>query len=202
MRRCTLIFALALSVVGSATAGKFNKKVSPGDKAPAFADLPGTDGKRHGLADLADKEFVVVVFTGNECPVATSYEKRLVTLTKKYALGEKSRVAVVAINVGVDEDERLDKMKAVAKERGFNFPYLSDESQKIGRQFGASVTPEAFVLDKGRNIVYTGAIDDNLQAGKVEKKYLENALDALLAGKPVPTSETRPTGCSIEYKAK
>ena len=202
MRRCTLICALALAVVGSATAGKFNKKVSPGDKAPTFADLPGTDGKKHGLADLAGKDFVVVVFTGNECPVATSYEKRLVALTKKYATGDKSRVAVVAINVSIDEDERLDKMKVAAKEKGFNFPYLSDESQKIGRQFGASVTPEVFVLDKDRKIVYQGAIDDNLQIAKVEKKYLEDALDALLAGKTVATSETRPTGCSIEYKAK
>ena len=102
----------------------------------------------------------------------------------------------------MDEDERLDKMKAKAKEASFNFAYLSDESQKIGRQFGASVTPEVFVLDKDRKIVYLGAIDDNLQTAKVEKKYLENALDALLAGKTIATSETRPTGCSIEYKAK
>ena len=202
MRLCILICTIILAAVVPATAGKFNKKVSPGDKAPAFADLPGTDGKKHGLADLAGKDFIVVVFTGNECPVATSYEKRLVALTKKYASGDKSRVAVVAINVSIDEDERLDKMKVAAKEKGFNFSYLSDETQKIGRQFGASVTPEVFVLDKDRKIVYTGAIDDNLQTAKVEKKYLEDALDALLAGKPVATSETRPTGCSIEYKAK
>jgi peroxiredoxin len=202
MRSRTLICALVLAIVGTATAGKFNRKVSPGDKAPAFAALPGTDGKKHSLADYAGKDFVVVVFTGNECPVATSYEKRLVNLTKKYASGDKSRVAVVALNVSVDEDERLDKMKVAAKEKGFNFPYLSDETQKIGRLFGATVTPEVFVLDKDRKIVYQGGIDDNLQVAKVKKKYLEDALDALLAGKPVPTAETRPTGCSIEYKAK
>lgn len=202
MRRCTLICALALAVVGTAAAGKYNKKLSPGDKAPSFADLPGTDGKKHGLADYAGKDFVVVVFTSNECPIATSYEKRLIDLTKKYASGDKSRVAVVAVNVSLDEDERLDKMKAAAKVKGFNFAYLSDPSQKIGRQHGASVTPEVFVLDKDRKIAYMGGIDDNEEVAMVTKKYLADALDALLAGKPVPAAETRPTGCSIEYKAK
>jgi len=202
MRHCFLICAVALAVVGPVAAGKFNKKVSVGDNSPAFADLPGTDGKKHGLADFADKDFVVIAITGNECPVANSYEKRLIDLTKKYASGDKSRVAVVAINVGTEEEESLDKMKARARSRGYNFPYLADESQKIGRQLGAVVTPEIFVLDKERKIVYLGAVDDSVPVAKVTKKYLEDALDALLAGKPVATNETRAIGCSIEYKAK
>ena len=101
MRYQILLCVVALAVVGPATAGKFNRKVSLGDKAPAFADLPGTDGKQHGLADFAGKDFVVLVVTCNECPIANSYEKRLVELTKKYAPDDKSTVAVVAVNVNV-----------------------------------------------------------------------------------------------------
>src|SRR4051812_25341490 len=125
MRLRLLLCAVALILVGPASGGKFNRKVSLGDKAPSFADLPGTDGKKHGLAEFAGKDFVVVVITCNECPVATSYEKRLVELAKKYALPDKSRVAVVAVNVNVEEEERLDKMAARAKARGYNFPYLA-----------------------------------------------------------------------------
>jgi peroxiredoxin len=160
------------------------------------------DGKKHSLADLKNKEVLVVVVTCNHCPVAVAYEDRIIALTKKYAAKADSKVGVVAINVNNLPADRLDKMKERASERGFNFPYLYDASQKIGREFGASVTPEFFVLTKDRKIAYMGALDDSMAVKNVKKKYVEEAVDALLAGRPVSTTETRGRGCSVKYDAR
>src|SRR5579883_2424925 len=97
--------------------GKFNKKLAVGDKAPSYSDLPGTDGKKHSLADLSNKEVVVVVITCNHCPVAVAYEDRIINFTKKYS-GKDSKVAVVAINVNNGEADRMPKMIERAKEKG------------------------------------------------------------------------------------
>jgi peroxiredoxin len=202
MRRVALTVAvsLALAVAGPAEAGKFNKKVSIGDPAPSFSDLPGVNGKNHSLADYKDKDVVVLVVTCNHCPVAVAYEDRIIELTKKYASDPSSKVAVVAINVNNIPADKLDKMKERAKSKGFNFPYLYDESQKIGRSLGATVTPEIFVLNKERKIVYMGALDDSQNAARVSHKYVEDAIDATLKGEAVKTSETRGRGCSIKYE--
>lgn len=197
-----LALALGLALVTNAQAGKFNKKVSIGDTAPTFSNLPGTDDKNHSLADLKGKEVVVLVVTCNHCPVAVAYEDRIVALTKKYASSPESKVAVVAINVNNLPADKLDKMKIRAKSKGFNFAYLYDETQEIGRSLGATVTPEFFVLDKNRKIVYMGALDDSQNAGKVTKKYVEDAVDATLEGKKISTTETRARGCSVKYERK
>jgi peroxiredoxin len=194
-------FAAALLVAGVALlsptqAGKYNKKVSIGDAAPTFNDLPGTDDKKHSLQDHKDKDVVVVVITCNHCPVSLSYEDRIIALTKKYA---DKKVAVVAISVSHEEADRMPKMKKRASEKGFNFPYLYDESQKIGRALGASVTPEFFVLDKERKIAYMGSLDDSISTKTIRKKYVEDAVDALLKGESITVKETRPKGCSLEY---
>ena len=197
-----LAVALCLALVSTAQAGKgkFNKKVSIGDTAPTFSNLPGVDDKKHSLADYKDKDVVVLVITCNHCPVAVAYEDRIVELTRKYAPDPSSKVAVVAINVNNIPQDRLDKMKERAKSKGFNFPYLYDESQKIGRALGATVTPEIFVLNKERKIVYTGSLDDSQNASRVKHKYVEDAIDATLKGEAVKTAETRPFGCGIKYE--
>lgn len=192
---------LTLVLATAALAGKYNKKVSIGDTAPTFKGLPGVDGKKYSLDDFKGKDFVVLVITGNECPAAQSYEERLLAFTKKYA-GKDGRAALVAICVGLDEEDRLPKMKERAKEKGFTFPYLHDETQAIGRALGATVTPEFYVLDKARKIVYMGAMDDSIVAKNVKSKHLEAAMDALLKGDKVPVAETEKRGCSIEYTAK
>jgi len=186
-------------LASAAQAGKFNKKVSIGDAAPSWSDLPGTDGKKHSLADLKDKDVVVVVITCNHCPVAQAYEDRLVAFARKYA---DKKVAVVAISVSHEDEDSMAKMKERAKEKDFPFPYVHDDSQKIGRQLGASVTPQIFMLDKDRKIVYMGTFDDDLRASKAKEKYLEVALTALLKGEKIALSETRPSGCGITYEAK
>jgi peroxiredoxin len=200
MFRLVAIAAVAAALAVQAQAGEFNKKLNIGDAAPAFASLPGTDGKTHSLDSFKDKDVVVVVVTCNHCPVAVAYEDRIINFTKKYAADPASKVAVVAINVNNLEADKLPKMKERAKEKGFNFPYLHDESQKIGRALGASVTPEFFVLNKDRKVVYMGAMDDSQNNPKVN--YLEPAVEAALKGSMPATKETKARGCSVKYEGK
>jgi peroxiredoxin len=181
-------------------AGEFNKKLSVGDPAPTWTDLPGTDGKKHSLSDLKDKSVIVVVFTCNSCPVAESYEDRIIDFAKKYAPNNK--VAVIAVNVNTIEEDRLPKMQERAKDKGFPFLYLFDESQKIARDFGAMVTPEFFVIDKDRKIAYMGAMDEKGPPAAAGKSFLVDAVEAVLAGKKPPIGETLARGCRIRYDRK
>jgi peroxiredoxin len=187
---------LGLVVSVTAWAGKHNKVVNIGDKAPAYQGLAGIDDKTHSLSDLKDAKAVLVVFTCNHCPIAQAYESRLVKFTKDYA---DKGVAVVAINVNTIPDDRLDKMKERAKEKGFNFAYLYDPSQKIGTKFGATVTPHFFLLDGQRQIVYMGAFDNNQNEAKANEQYVRDAVDAVLAGRKPEVAETRQFGCTIKY---
>lgn len=173
------------------------KSLEVGDPAPAWSKLEGVDGKKHSLADLKEAKAVAVVFTTNHCPVAKAYEDRLVALHKQYA---DKGVALVAINVNNNEADRLPKMKERAEEKGFQFDYLYDSSQKIGRAFGATVTPHAFLLDGNRKVVYMGAIDDNQDEDKVENHYLKDAIDAVLAGNAPEPATTKQFGCGIQYE--
>ena len=159
MIRTAIVFAVMALTSGSAVAGKYNPVLNIGDKAPAWTDLEGVDGQRHSLADLSDKEVVVVVFTCNSCPVATDYEDRILGFSKKFA-GQNSKVGLVAINVNTLAEDRLPKMKERAEAKGFDFPYLYDETQQIGKAFGAAFTPEFFVLDRQRAVVFMGGMDD------------------------------------------
>lgn len=198
MRRWLLpIWVLAaLTVPGHA--GQYNGVLNIGDDAPAWVNLPGVDGRNHSLADLKDKAVVVVIFTCNSCPVAVDYEDRIIAFAKKYA-GDNSKVAVVAINVNKIPADRLDKMQERAKEKGFNFPYLYDESQKIARAFGAQYTPEFFVLDSNRKIAYMGAMDDKGPPNEPTKRFLEDAVEAVLKGEKPATTETAARGCKVRY---
>lgn len=178
-------------------AAKFNRKVDVGDPAPVWKSLAGVDGKRHSLADEARARLVVVVFICNHCPTARQYDERLKNFVKSYT---GKGVRLVAISSSRFPADRFEKMKQHAKKRGFNFPYLHDPTQAVGRQYGVTHTPQVFVLDKQRRIAYMGAIDDNAEPGKVEEHYLTDAVDALLAGKEPEVTESRQFGCELEYK--
>lgn len=194
--------ALVLAVAATAEAGKFNKTLSVGDKAPEWKDLVGTDGKKHSLADLKDKDVVVVVFTCNSCPVAEGYEDRIIAFAKAHA-GPESKVGLVAVNVNTSKDDALPAMKTRAAKKKFPYPYLFDPSQEIARQYGANYTPEFFVLDKERKVVYMGAMDDKAPPGTVKLKHLEQAVTAALGGKKVDTAETSAAaGCRIKFNPK
>ncbi len=185
---------------GRALAGEFNETLSPGDAAPAWENLPGVDGQRHSLADV-DAEVVVVVFTCNSCPVAADYEDRIIALAKKYG-GTDGKAAFVAINVNRIPEDSLPKMKERAEQRGFPFPYLFDESQNIARAYGAAFTPEFFVLDKNRRVAYMGGMDDSSDPKRVKTRYLEPAIQAVLAGEKPETAETVARGCRIRYVSR
>jgi peroxiredoxin len=180
------------------SAGEFNEVLSIGDPAPAWVDLPGTDGKRHSLADLRGKEVVVFVVTCASCPTAVDYEDRIQALAQRYASPD-SKVAVVAVCVNRVEEDRLPALTRRAKDKKFVFPYLYDESQQIARQYGALFTPEFFVLDRDRKIAYMGAFDDSTDPAGVTARYVEDAIAALLKGDKPAVTETIARGCRVRY---
>jgi peroxiredoxin len=195
-----LFSSLALAVFAfSLPAGEFNKVLKPGDAAPAWSDLPGTDGKKHALADLKDKSVVVVVFTCNSCPIAIDYEDRILEFAKTHAQAD-SKVALVAINVNTIAEDKLDAMKKRAEKKGFTFPYLYDESQKIAKAYGANYTPEFFVLNAKREVVYMGAFDDKTNVKDAKENYLLPAVEAALKGEKPAKGETLARGCAIRFK--
>jgi peroxiredoxin len=190
--------ALAILATSVAWAGKYNRTLDIGDSAPAWKDLPGTDGKRHSLADLRDKEVVVVVFTCNSCPYAVDVEQRLIALDKQ--LSAEGKGALVAVCSNVFQDDTLEKIADRAKEKEFSFAYLhDDEKSSLANAFGARRTPEFFVLDKERKVIYMGAIDDSPDGKNVKQKYVSDAVAAVLAGKPPEVKETPPVGCLIRF---
>ena len=189
------LLAIALLPVVS-VAGEFNKKLNVGDTAPVWKDLPGTDGKKHSLADHKDSDVVVLVFTCNSCACSEEYEDRIIAFAKKY----QESVAVVAVNVNTTPADRLDAMKKKAAAKKFAFPYLYDETQQIAQDYGAIYTPEFFVLNKDRKIAYMGAMDDRTKADDVKEKYLEAAVDAVLKAEKPLTGETVAHGCLIRFK--
>lgn len=201
-----LRLSLALGVLAggflgaSLLAGEYNPVLEIGDAAPAWKNLPGVNGKTHSLSDLKKTPVVVVVFTCNSCPYAVDYEDRINALTKKHA--KSKDVAVVAINVNLVAADSLAKMQSRAKDKGFVFPYLFDQSQEIAKAYGAARTPEFFVLNADRKIVYMGAMDDNSDAKKVTKKYVEPAIQAALSGETPEVKETVAIGCNIRFARK
>jgi peroxiredoxin len=195
-----LWFAVAIGFAdqpGTAPPSKFNKVVRVGEPAPQWDKLPGIDRRDHSLDEFHKAKVVIVAFTGTRCPVATAYEPRFRQLHEKFS---SRGVEFVAINVGVGADEELDAMRARATDAGWKFPYLKDATHAAARAYGATVTPHLFVLDADRRIAYMGAFDDNLSAGEVQKHYLTDAVEALLAGERPSPRETLQRGCAIPYK--
>lgn len=194
MRKMLLSFS-ALALLSAPAFGG----VKVGDKAPAFAGIPAVMGDKDTTLNLKDmkEDVVVVVFLANHCPAVTAYEDRIIDLAKAYK--DKS-VKMVALAVSDSSEDDLDAIKARVKDKNYNFVYGSDVSQKVGHDFGATVTPHFFVLDKDRTVQYIGALDDSMQENKVEKTYLKDAVDAILKGESVEVSKTQPRGCGIGYK--
>ncbi len=196
-------FVLICSLVAApyTSAGAENPKLRIGDTAPGWKDLPGTDDKSHSLEELKDKQVVIVCFTCNSCPYSVDYEDRMIELQKKYA-DNSHGVVLVAINANKKPAEKLDKMKDRAKEKEFPFAYLIDETQEIADSYGASFTPEFFVLNKDRKIVYMGAMDDKTDLKLVSVRYVELAIEAALKGDVPATTEVPARGCAIPFKRK
>jgi peroxiredoxin len=175
----------------------------PGDKARDFK-LKNIDGSMMSLSDMKSAKGYIVVFTCNHCPFSVKYEDRIIALDKKY---KELGYPVVAINPNDDKkepDDSYEKMIARHKEKGFTFPYLHDATQEIAKAYGASRTPHVYVLRKvGSDLVveYIGAIDDNANdANTAKTRYVENAIEELLANKKVSQSATKAIGCTVKWK--
>lgn len=174
-----------------------------GDEATDF-NLKNIDGNFVSLSDYKDSKGFLVIFTCNHCPYAIAYEDRIIALDKKYAPLGYPVIAINPNNPEVQPEDNFENMQKRAAEKGFTFPYLVDEGQKIYPQYGATKTPHVFLLnkEKGKNIVrYIGTIDNNYSdANDVSERYVEDAVDALLAGKPIEKTTTVAIGCTIKVK--
>ncbi len=173
--------------------------LKPGDQAIHFT-LPGVDDKQHSLADYAGKEAVVVIFSCNHCPYVRAWEDRMVQIQAGYADQGVQLVAISANDARKYPDDSFPKMKERAREKGFNFPYLYDETQDIAHAYGAERTPEVFLFDKSQALRYHGAIDDNYDdPAAVRSHHLRQALDAVLAGQAPERAQTPPVGCTMKW---
>jgi peroxiredoxin len=166
--------------------------------------LKNVDGKFVSLKNYPDAKGFIVVFTCNHCPFAKLYPPRLNALNQKYAQLGVPLIAISATDTITYEEDTYPRMVEKAQTEGFDFPYLFDGTQKVAKNFNAQKTPHAFVLwkVKGKWVVkYSGAIDDNgAEPEKVGKQYIADAVDALLAGKPVVERETKSIGCQIIFR--
>lgn len=197
MKAITLTLALFLGLALQAQGYK------PGDVASDFK-LKNVDNKMVSLADYKDAKGFIVIFTCNTCPYAVAYEDRIIALDKKYkALG----YPVIAINPNDPEaapKETFEHMQKKASDKGFTFPYVQDLGQTVYPKYGATKTPHIYILQKDKKqlvVRYIGAIDDNYKdASDVSERYVEKAVDALLAGKPVAQTTTVAVGCGIKVK--
>jgi len=171
-----------------------------GDTATDFK-LKSVDGKMYSMSDFKDAKGFIIVFTCNHCPFVKKYEDRINALAKKYKPQGYILLAINPNDPTVQPEDSFELMKVRAKEKGFVFPYLFDDGQKIYPQYGATKTPHTFLLDKNRIVRYIGAIDDNFDsADEVKEKYLENAITALENGKTPSPEVTKAIGCSIKAK--
>jgi len=172
------------------------------DLLPDFT-LIGTDNKMHGTKDYSGREAMVIIFTCNHCPYARAYIDRINQLVSEY---EKRNVGFYAINandISKYPEDSFENMIPMGKSLNLDGKYLYDESQQVAKTFAAERTPEVFVFNKQKRLVYHGLIDDNANykmPQEIRQTYLKDALDAVLSGKEVREKDTKPIGCTIKWK--
>lgn len=173
-----------------------------GAGAPDF-DLPGVDGRFYSLQDFAASPVLVVVFSCVHCPYVVGSEERMIRFCDA---NHPRGVAFVAINSNAQStyaDDSMEGMKARSAERGFDFPFLHDESQQVALDYGALKTPHYFVFDEERHLRYTGRMDDNPRHPGLETtRELQDAVDALLENRAIAVALTNPIGCNVKWAGK
>ncbi len=174
-----------------------------GDKVADFK-LKNVDGKMVSLTDYRNAKGVIVIFDCNTCPYSKAYNERIMSLNKKYAAQGFPVVAIQPNDPAISPGDSFDEMQKLAQKKGYDFPYLFDETQVVSKSFGATNTPHVFLLKKEGadfKVAYIGAIDDNAKdASAVTKRYVEDAIEALKSGNAVPTNQTKAIGCTIKWK--
>lgn len=207
-RMLTILVSVVLFCLSCHTvAGQYNAVMDIGHTMPTFTQLPTTDGNTISSKDIKES-VIVLVSLANHCPWVRGMDKELVSLVD----GFKGRsVKVIGFSVNHREADRLPAMKVHAKKAGYHFTYLYDESQEIGRKLGAARTPEYFVFNQQRKLVYMGLLTDSPAKmssdgsvrhinGQPSQYYVKDAIEQTLAGKAVVVAETRAHGCSVKYQ--
>jgi thiol-disulfide isomerase/thioredoxin len=213
-----LILALGLALAALAPAGaRADTDVVPNPEAeaqaPAFTigqpapqqdvRMKGVSGTDVSIAEAAGAKGTLVIFTCNHCPWVKMWQTRIAQIGNAAV---KRGVGVIAVNANdpaAYPEDGITEMKARAKKLGFKFPYVVDGTSDVARAFGATHTPEAYLLDAQGNLIYHGGVDDNARDEKaVKQAWLRDAVDALVTGKPVPLAETKALGCGIKYREK
>ena len=182
-----------------------------GEKVYAIGDavvdfkLKNVDGRLVSLSDYRNGKGVILVFTANHCPFSKAYEERIMALDRKYAVAGFPVIAIQPNDPAAYSEDSFENMKIRAQEKNYSFPYLSDESQTVTHVFGATRTPEVFILKRSGDrftIEYTGSIDDSPQIpSDVRRRYVEEAVNNLLLGRPVVLTTTKAIGCAIKWKS-
>lgn len=200
-----ILSSIVLLLTAMTLTFSMNPGYNVGDYVTDFK-LKNIDGNQVSLADFKEAKGFIVIFTCNHCPYAKLYEERIVALDKSY---KKRGYPVIAINPNDAEkypEDSFDNMKKRAREKGFTFPYLVDETQEVAKAFGAARTPHVYLLQKEADgklkVAYIGAIDDDTEDSKKEKvKYVENAINALEKGEKPNPDFTKALGCTIKWKS-
>jgi peroxiredoxin len=203
-----VLFAAVTSQI--AAAAENPKTLDIGSAAPDFT-LPGVDGKNHSLKEYADARILVIIFTCNHCPTAQAYEARIKQLDADYrdkgvkliAIQPNDPQALRLDELGyTDLSDSFDEMKLRAKDHDFKFPYLYDgDTQAVSKAYGVVATPHVYIFDAARKLRYVGRIDDS-DVKQIHSPDARNAIDALLAGKPVLVETTKVFGCSTKWSSK
>jgi peroxiredoxin len=205
--KANLNFMSCLLLVGGlmlAAAPAEKRVYEVGDQATDFK-LKNVDGRMVSMADYPDAKGFVLTFTCNTCPYSVAYEDRLIALHQKYAPQGYPLIAINPNDASVSPRDSYKEMQKRAKEKNFPFPYLQDATQNITRTYGATRTPHMYVVQRQQDgtpeIAYIGTIDDNYrEPQRVQKKYLETALDELISGKQVSQPNTKAIGCTIKWR--
>lgn len=193
-----LMLTISPSVVAQSPKG-----YSLGDAVTDFR-LKGVDERPVTLADYKDQRGVIVVFTSNHCPFARAYEDRLISLDRKFSAQGYPVLAVMSNDPKAYDDDSFQNMQARSRSKNYSFAVGMDETQATAKAFGVTRTPEVFILKQtgGQFIVeYMGTVDDSPQdAASVQRRYVDEAVSGLLAGRPVQSPITKPIGCAVKWK--
>lgn len=200
----TMFAAVACLILVAASPGGYEV----GDKIDGGISelkMKNVNGKMVSLSDYKSSKGVIVVFDCNTCPYSKAYNERIIALNKKYASKGYPVIAVQPNDPTISPGDSFEEMVKKAENKKYDFPYVIDETQKFSQTFGATNTPHVFVLKNNAGsftVSYIGAIDDSSRdASAVTKKYVEDAVDALLGSKEVPTTKTKAIGCTIKWRS-
>ncbi|GAB3555641.1 thioredoxin family protein [Spirosoma fluminis] len=180
-----------------------SKGYTLGDVVADFR-VKNVDDRVLSLADYRSQKGLIVVFTSNHCPFSKAYEDRLLAIDRKFAPQGYPVLAIMSNDPTAYRDDSFENMKVQAREKGYSYAYALDETQAVARAFGASRTPQVYVLKQTSNqfvLEYVGSIDDSPQdAASVKRRYVDDAVSSLLAGRPVSSPISKPIGCAIKWK--